>query len=63
MSYGFETLLLDLSKNIASDAHLKVGVPVYFRVLDELEKTDHPVPTSQEMAEIASLVLGNRVIR
>src|SRR5687767_4773172 len=57
MSYDLEVVLRDMVERQASNAHIKVRTPVYFRVLDQLERTEHPVPGVQDLEGFAEQLL------
>ena len=57
MSYDLEAVLRDMVQRQASNAHIKVRTPVYFRVLDQLERTEHPVPGVADLEGFADQLL------
>lgn len=58
MSYDLEAVLKDMVEREATNAHVKVRTPVYFRILDQLERTEHPVPGMQDLENFASQLLA-----
>ncbi|MBI4864435.1 MAG: PilT/PilU family type 4a pilus ATPase [Candidatus Riflebacteria bacterium] len=67
MAYDLDRVLTDLVATGASDAHLKVRTPVYFRRLDQLERTEHAVPTMEDVLSVVRSILrkdqGERLAR
>ena len=57
MAYDLEAVLKDMVTRQASNAHIKVRTPVYFRLLDQLERTEHPVPGMQDLEGFATQLL------
>jgi twitching motility protein PilT len=57
MAYDLDRVLRDMVARKASNAHVKVRTPVYFRVLDQLERTEHPVPGIEDLEAIADQLL------
>ena len=57
MAYDLDAVLKDMVTRQASNAHMKVRTPVYFRVLDQLERTEHPVPGMQDLEAFADQLL------
>ena len=53
MAYDLEAVLKDMVDRQATNAHIKVRTPVYFRILDQLERTEHPVPGMQDLEGFA----------
>jgi twitching motility protein PilT len=58
VTYDFGALLDDMVARGASDAHMKARTPVYFRMLDLLERTAHPVPRLDDLDDIAGRLLS-----
>lgn len=59
MAYNVERILANMVERGASSAHLKCRTPVYFRLLERLERTTHPVPDVADLDSIAGAVLEN----
>jgi len=57
MAYDLDAVLKDMVARQATNAHMKVRTPVYFRVLDQLERTEHPVPGMQDLEAFADQLL------
>src|SRR3954469_14172377 len=57
MAYDLESVLKDMVERDATNVHIKVRTPVYFRVLDQLERTEHPVPGMQDLESFAGQLL------
>lgn len=57
MAYDLEAVLRDMVERQALNAHIKVRTPVYFRILDQLERTEHPVPGMQDLEGFADQLL------
>src|SRR5688500_6813469 len=57
MAYDLDRVLRDMVERQASNAHVKVRTPVYLRVLDQLERTEHPVPTVDDLERFAEQLL------
>lgn len=58
MSYDIDAVLMDLVAQQGSDVHFKVHTPVYFRRLDQLERTTHPVPTKAVLEDLLGRILS-----
>jgi twitching motility protein PilT len=59
MAYNLDRILGNMVERGASSAHLKCRTPVYFRLLERLERTTHPVPDVADIDGICSQVLEN----
>lgn len=57
MAYDLEAVLKDMVARDATNAHVKVRTPIYFRILDALERTEHPVPGMQDLEAFATQLL------
>jgi twitching motility protein PilT len=57
MPYDLDAVLKDMVARQATNAHIKVRTPVYFRVLDQLERTEHPVPAIEDLEAFAQQLL------
>lgn len=57
MAYNLDRVLGNMVERGASSAHLKCRTPVYFRLLERLERTTHPVPDVADLDGIAGQVL------
>jgi len=59
MSYDLDQVLDSLVKAGGSDVHFKVRTPVYVRILEQLERSDHPVPAIDDLEVIARRILND----
>src|SRR5688572_890436 len=57
MPYNLDRILGNMIERGATTAHLKCRTPVYFRMLDRMERTSHPVPDVADVEGSAKSVL------
>jgi len=57
MAYNLERVLGNMLERGATSAHLKCRTPVYFRLLERLERTTHPVPDVPDLEAVSQQVL------
>jgi twitching motility protein PilT len=57
MPYNLDRILGNMIERGATTAHLKCRTPVYFRMLDRMERTSHPVPDVADVDGMAKSVL------
>ncbi len=53
----FEDLLRDMIERKASDLHLKVGTPPFWRIYGKLQPSQYPAPTAEEMEKLVFSLL------
>ncbi|MBI4863735.1 MAG: PilT/PilU family type 4a pilus ATPase [Candidatus Riflebacteria bacterium] len=59
MVYELNRVFTAMVDRAATSVHLKAKTPVYFRVLDLIEKTSLPVPTNEDLQGLATKILGD----
>jgi twitching motility protein PilT len=57
MAYDLDSLLHDMVHRRASDLHIKARSPIYMRILDQLERMNHPIPGPDDVEEMAGKLL------